>query len=99
MVFAKFYPWHGRSGQAAVRIRDIHYIQQALNIAIFTNLAMQGVKHAVWFNLVRVAAISGRLQFLQHPARISRGLSTKLALTRLTDASAVHPPIRTATRS
>ena len=36
----------GRRGQTAMCIGNIHNIQQALKIAIFANLPVQGVKHA-----------------------------------------------------
>ena len=61
-----------------MRVRNIHDIQQALNIAIFTNLAMQGIKHAVWLKFGEGGGnIAVDFNFDSIPARISRGLSTK----------------------
>ena len=44
----------GRGQNAAMRIRDIQDIQQALNRPIFTNLPMQGIKDAVRLDIVKL---------------------------------------------
>ena len=59
-------------------VGNIHDIQQALNIAILTNLAMQGIEHAAWLKFSkRSGNIPVDFNLNSIPACIACGLSAK----------------------
>ena len=68
----------GRRGQTTMCIGNIHNIQQALDIAIFANLAVQGVEHTTRLKFGKFGGnIAVNLDLNSIPARIARRLPTK----------------------